>query len=92
MAGEGHVYAVVEYAANLGGLSDDFGVPFDGVRGSAMLRRVVAMIAHEGRDLKAMLAATEQRLDAGQLARSMRLSEEMEAALPISPRSSFERI
>lgn len=77
----GYVNAVVEYAANLGGLSETYKLPRDFIKGSALMRMVVDISPGNTIRLE-MLKEIEQKLDERQLAQSKLLTDELMAALP----------
>ncbi|WP_277373079.1 tetratricopeptide repeat protein [Pseudomonas sp. AA-38] len=76
-----YVNAVVEYAANLGGLSETYKLPQDFLRGSALMRMVVDISPGDTIRLE-MLKEIEQEMNENELAKSQLLTDELRAKLP----------
>lgn len=76
-----YVNAVVEYAANLGGLSKTYKLPQDFLRGSALMRMVVDISPGDTIRLE-MLKEIEQKLNENELTKSRLLTNELRVKLP----------
>jgi uncharacterized protein len=80
-ASENYVNAVIEYAANLGGLSTTFNLAIDRITGHALMKLVVD-ISPENTIRLEMLKDIEKEMDAKEIERAVTVAEEWEKTHP----------